>query len=185
MTARERFEALYAAHAGAVLAFARRRATADVADDVLSDVFLVVWRRLEDVPADSRPWLLGIAGRSLANQSRSENRRAALRKRLAGLAPEISQGGSEISQGGSEDLHGERVLSALQTLREKDREALLLTAWEGLTNREAARTLGIPARTFNVRLHRARRRLGRALEHDFNPSETAEATNPTPTLEAQ
>ena len=45
--------------------------TAQSADDVIADVFLVAWRRLEEVPADPLPWLLGVARRTLANRCRS------------------------------------------------------------------------------------------------------------------
>ena len=47
---RARFEGLYGAHGRAILAFALRRAEqpADAAD-VLAEVFLVAWRRLDDV----------------------------------------------------------------------------------------------------------------------------------------
>jgi RNA polymerase sigma-70 factor (ECF subfamily) len=71
---RVRFEELYRTHAGAVLAFAHRRAAEDVAEDVLSEVFLVAWRRLEDVPEQPLPWLLGVARRVLANRRRAESR---------------------------------------------------------------------------------------------------------------
>jgi len=47
---------------------------------------------------------------------------------------------------------------ALKALSREDREALLLIAWEELTPSQAARSLGISATAFRVRLHRARRR---------------------------
>jgi len=56
------------------------------------------------------------------------------------------------------------LLRALATLRPIDREALLLTAWEDLDPARAARAAGCSRATFNVRLHRARRRLARALQ---------------------
>jgi DNA-directed RNA polymerase specialized sigma24 family protein len=76
MTDDERFEALYGAHAGAVLAYARRRTSPANADDVMADVFLIAWRRLADVPRDERVWLLGVARRVLANQRRGHTRPA-------------------------------------------------------------------------------------------------------------
>jgi RNA polymerase sigma-70 factor (ECF subfamily) len=48
-------------------------------------------------------------------------------------------------------------------LSDADREALLLTAWEGLDARQAAAAVGCSTGTFTVRLHRARRRLEQAL----------------------
>ena len=66
-----RFEALFIAHYAAVVRYARRRSSHAVADDVVGDVFLVAWRRLEAVPDDPLPWLLAAARRTLANQRRA------------------------------------------------------------------------------------------------------------------
>ena len=82
-----RFEAIYRAYADAVHAYARRRTAVAAADDVVSETFLVVWRRLPDVPDAPLPWLLGIARRVLANRRRSESRNEALTHRLAGTEP--------------------------------------------------------------------------------------------------
>ena len=111
MTADERFEALYGANAGAVLAYALRRTSAANADDVVAEVFLVAWRRLADVPADERIWLLGVARRVLANQRRSQTRQRALRERLAPQLPSTSAPAAA-------DSRDERVLRALAELRE-------------------------------------------------------------------
>src|ERR1700748_2641964 len=82
MDPRERFEALYLAYAGRVRAFARRRTTAYDADDVVAEVFLAAWRRLDDVPPAPLPWLLGVARGVLANRRRAMARGGALRERL-------------------------------------------------------------------------------------------------------
>ncbi len=73
---RVQFEQLYRQHAGAVLAYARRRTTQEAADDAVAEVFLIAWRRVDDVPAEPLPWLLGVARRVLANQRRGERRGA-------------------------------------------------------------------------------------------------------------
>ena len=155
MTDDERFDALYRAHAGAVLSYARRRATAAMAEDIVAEVFLVAWRRLAEVPSSPRPWLLGVARRTLANQRRSGVRQHAVRERLASdqAFPTLEADGIDRP-----------VLRALAQLRENDRELLLLLAWEGLTTSEAAEVLGIRPRTLSVRLHRARRQLRVILE---------------------
>jgi RNA polymerase sigma factor (sigma-70 family) len=77
------FELLYAKYAPAVKAYVLRRADASNADDVVAEVFVVCWRRFEDVPVDPLPWLLGVARRVLSTQRRSERRRAALHDRFA------------------------------------------------------------------------------------------------------
>jgi RNA polymerase sigma-70 factor (ECF subfamily) len=163
---RARFEALYRAHAGAVLAYARRRTDGSTADDVVADVFLTAWRRLGDVPRDPLPWLLGIARRMLANRRRSEARTAALHDRLTTTEPSRA---SDDRRGGSLD---ETLQDALGALSDRDREILLLVAWDGLEPARAARALGVRPGAFAVRLHRARRRLAKLLaEPDADDSE--------------
>lgn len=152
---RARAEAMFAEHAGAVWAYARRRASAATADDVLSDVFMVAWRRLDDVPDDARAWLLACARNALANHQRAERRSLRLVSRLtatsAPAAPPI-------------ELHDGALAQALASLSERDREVLLLTAWEGLSGDRAAAVLGCSPQAFRVRSHRARKRLASALQ---------------------
>jgi len=167
---RERFEALYRAHAGAVLAYACRRTDRATADDVVAEVFLTAWRRLADVPRDPLPWLLGIARRVLANRRRGAARAAALQDRLAALTP--TQTGDDRG-GASLD---ETLESALRALSERDREILLLVAWDGLEPARAARALGIRPGSFAVRLHRARRRLAKRLA---NPNDDDSEKRPS------
>jgi len=149
----EHFDALYEEHAGAVLAYALRSTSPANADDALAEVMLIAWRRLDEAPADARAWLLGVTRRVLANQRRGSMRQLALRDRLSRDAPAAGSGHVD-----------EAVLEALAGLRKGDREVLMLVAWEGLSNREAAAVLGISPKTLGVRVHRARARLARALE---------------------
>ncbi|MGO9902370.1 MAG: RNA polymerase sigma factor [Solirubrobacteraceae bacterium] len=165
MEARCRFEALYLAHAGAVRTYVRRRSDVEATEDVVADVFVVAWRRLDDIPDDPLPWLLGVARRVLANQRRGASRDAALRDRIM----------SDLDRAPSAELilpeSGKAVLRALSVLREQDREALLLVAWEGLEPGQAARVMGVRANTFAARLSRARRRFARALAADRDRSD--------------
>jgi RNA polymerase sigma-70 factor (ECF subfamily) len=149
-----RFEQLYRAHAGRVLAYVLRRTAAAGADDVVADVFLVAWRRLDDVPEDPLPWLLGVARRVLANRRRGEGRASALHDRLALEHRDRA--------GGAGDLD-ERVIRALGRLGARDRELLMLTAWDGLDLADVARVLRARKGTVAVRLHRARQQFAAAL----------------------
>jgi len=153
------FEALYARHARALLAYAGRRTDPQTAQDVLAETFLVAWRRRGDVPDDALPWLYAVAGNMLHNQRRAARRQVAVGARLA--AEPVVDGADSAAAGDGEDIG---LLRALATLRPIDREALLLTAWEDLDAARAARAAGCSRATFNVRLHRARRRLARALQ---------------------
>lgn len=149
---RVRFDALFREHHPAVRAYARRRVPREVVDDIVSETFLVVWRRIDDVPDPPEPWLLAVA----RNVVGTEWRRAARRERLwikaqSGHLVGYNPGEPEIADG--------CVLGALARLRERDREALTLVAWDGLTPVQAAAVLGVPSARFRQRLHRAGRRL--------------------------
>ena len=54
---------------------------------------------------------------------------------------------------------GAEVLAALRILPSRDRDVLVLIAWEELSYEEVAVALGIPVGTVRSRLNRARRRL--------------------------
>jgi RNA polymerase sigma-70 factor (ECF subfamily) len=149
-----RLEALYVAHSSAVTRYARRRADEQTAADVVSEVFVVAWRRLDDVPEDALPWLLGCARRVLWHHHRAEQRRWRLFDRLTSATPLAVV---------SREVPDTVLASGLATLRERDREVLLLTAWEGLTTDQAAKVLGCSPQTFRVRAHRARQRLADAM----------------------
>jgi RNA polymerase sigma-70 factor, ECF subfamily len=163
-TREERFEGLFREHYAAVRGYALRRAPADLAQDAVAETFLVAWRRLDDVPADALPWLYGVARRVLANQRRSAERGAALVRRLA-AAETVSRSGDPGDTAGE----AEAVRAALGRLKERDREALMLVAWHGLSGERAARAAGCSRAAFAVRLHRARARLAAELESPDAP----------------
>jgi RNA polymerase sigma-70 factor (ECF subfamily) len=149
-TASARFEALFRAHYGRVLSYARRRAPAAVADDVVAETFLIAWRRLESVPSDELPWLFGVARRVLANQ----RRRDATQERMA-----LRVAGAPVADEPRDLVLDPELALAFSQLGERDRELLRLIAWEGLSPAEAGQVLGWSAVGARARLHRARTRL--------------------------
>lgn len=154
-----RFEAVFTAHSDVIYAYARRRVTKEEAEDVVSEAFLVAWRRLDDLPAEPVPWLIGVARNVLANRRRADNRRAALGERLRRTSARTRVAdpcGTPATDGW--------VLGALAALPAGEREVIELVAWEGLTPSEVAAALEIARATVYVRLHRARQRLARVLE---------------------
>ena len=165
---RDRFERIYREHFRAVLRFAAVRIDPERAKDVAAETFLVAWRRLDEVPAEPRAWLLGVARKVIAGQFRSDARRDALALRLRGEEEPLD---SDLAEGLA-DRDG--VLTAFAALRARDREVLRLVAWDGLSPADAAEVLDITQLAFNVRLHRARRRLERELERlDEQPTYTS------------
>lgn len=158
MERQRRFEALFREHVAGIASYCRwqSRSPGDV-DDAVAEVFLVAWRRLEDLPGGEavRPWLYGTARRVLANQARSQARRGSLQERLS-VQPERSPGEDDPIAG--------RVHAALAALDPRDREVLLLAEWEGFAPAEIAKVMRCPAVTMRGRLHRARRRFRAAFE---------------------
>lgn len=149
-----RFTLLYDAHSSAVRAYAWRRGP-DTADDVVAETFTIAWQRLDDVPADPLPWLLGVARNVRFNLLRGERRRHEREGRWAsdGVVPSFA-GGVEARAA---------LRAALQRLSGRDREILLLAAWERLDGRALAAVLGCSKAAAAVRLHRARKRLAAAM----------------------
>ena len=159
MTAEERFRELYAAHGSALLAYLiRRTGNAADASDLVAEVFVVVWRRIGDLPGGggARPWLYGVARRVLANHRRGSARRTALTEALAAQL--------ECAAAAEPALPDPGLRAALQRLGERDREILCLTAWEQLTPTEIAEVVGMRPATVRVRLHRMRARLAAELD---------------------
>jgi len=127
---------------------ARRTDTA-TAEDVLSEVLLVLWRRLDAVPADPLPWAYGVARNCLANAERSSRRQRRLAAKIAVVDPP-----SEEAPGGQ--ATDERVYAALSGLSDREAELLRLWSWEGLGPSDIGEVLGISANAASIRLHRAR-----------------------------
>jgi len=125
-----RLEMLFRRHYVDVAADVRRRAESDLVEEVVAETFLVAWRWLDDIPAEARPWLLGVARKTLATQRRSATRRRSLVAKLDESAQRPVDADDSVTNPG--------IVDALAQLSEKDREAITLIAWEGLTLRDAA-----------------------------------------------
>lgn len=155
----ERFTNLFERTHAALLAYAVRRvAEPRDAADVIAETFLIAWRRLDEVPGgeSERPWLFGVARKVLSNHNRGARRRGAMVDRLRADLADVTPPPAEPSALGQ----------ALSRLSADDRELLLLLAWDGLSQEQAALALGISPTALRVRLHRARNRLRMHMSND-------------------
>lgn len=155
--ATEQVAALFARHGDAVYAYAQARVGSNLAADIVSDTFVVAWRRREVLPDPALPWLLATARRVVSTHIRSQRRQQSLVLRMESLSERQSQLAPEAGL-------DHELLHALDRLTERDRETLLLVAWFDLTHAEAAKVQGCSPGTFAVRLHRARRRVRELLD---------------------
>ena len=120
------------------------------------DVFLVVWRRLDDVPADEAlPWCYGVAHLCVANAHRSERRRLELVDRIQRVERPTPVPDDDPD-----------LAEALEQLSGTDRELIRLWAWERLQPGEIGAVVGMSANAVSLRLSRARRKLLELLRQD-------------------
>ena len=151
--AEERFAGVFV-HLALVAGYARRRRAVDP-EGIAAEVMTIAWRRLADVPADDpRPWLIATARNLLLADWRRHQGEVTRPRDDRVPAPDTPVPAVELDA---------ELELALMQLSSSDREALLLVAWEDLTPKAAAASLGISSAAFRVRLHRARRRLIRHL----------------------
>lgn len=157
------FAEIFERHVRSVRAFAAYRLGEQLAEDVLSETFLVAFRRRADflVGTDSAgPWLLGIASRLIRRHRSNEARQWRNFAEASATDAHFSLGGMEEAQN---RVDAERRLAALRSriaaLAPRDREALLLFAWQDLTYEEIAAVQGVPIGTVRSRLNRVRKKL--------------------------
>jgi RNA polymerase sigma factor (sigma-70 family) len=162
----ERFEAAYRSLYAPVGAYVLRRVSAaEEAAEVIAETFLTLWRRFDDAPTGEalRPWTYGIARRVIANHLRGERRRSGLTERLV---TDVARVTGRLPDPADAVVERSRLRAALARLSETDQELLRLVAWEGLATDEIAIVLGVRSSAVRLRLHRARRRLGTALDDE-------------------
>lgn len=123
------------------------------AADAVADTLLVLWRKqraLPDEHEDARRYAFGVARRVLGTARRGAARRNALADQLRAVIRD------EAVIDAAPDIE---LRSALGTLSSKDRELVLLVAWDGFSVADAGRILGVSPEAARTRYSRARARL--------------------------
>jgi len=167
-TDREAFAELYRRNIDRVVAFVARRSQ-DPADtaDLVAATFLVALEslhRYDSRQGDPLPWLLGIARRLIANRGRRRSREWAAANRLHGHRMLDDDDFARLERQVDANRLSDRLESAISKLEARDREVVLLVAYDRLGSADAATVLGIRPAAFRVRLSRARRKLRSALD---------------------
>lgn len=166
-----RFADLYEKHRSNVWLYCRRRVGADGADDAMGDVFLTVWRRIDDAPpaGEALPWLYRIAHLTISNHWRTFGRKRRLKERAEamGVSPPVPISDQVIVR---EEVR--RVVALLDKLPASAAEVLRLAAWEHLNTAQIASVLDISPDAAKQRLSRARKRLAALYERE-KPDETS------------
>ena len=136
------------------------------ADDAAQDAFVKAWAALPRFRAGSpfRPWLLRIVANEARNRRRSAGRREGLALRVADRPSDDAAPSPEAAVIAAETRA--ILLTAVNGLRDDDREVIAARYYRELSELEAAEALGIPRGTVKSRLSRALGRLRAGMRHD-------------------
>jgi RNA polymerase sigma factor (sigma-70 family) len=159
------FHELFSRHAGAVrMAIGDRVRDRDRQQDLVQDAFLLAFARLGSLrdPGRFRPWLLRIARNTAVDDIRRM-----LRAPVGPTEPDVDSlvGRSHDEPAVAFELRqlARDVAAGRAALSHRDNRALTLSAEHGLGIADIASELGVTTGAAKVILHRARRRLLRAI----------------------
>ena len=173
----DRFEELVAGHALSAL----EPEDEQLAQDVVQEVFLTVWRdasRFDATRGGFSTWLLSMTHHKAVDAVRREENQ---RKRRTGAeALEAREAdGPQVDDEVWTVLRGERVRDALALLPEVQREALVLAYFGGYTQREIAGITSTPLGTVKTRMLAGMKRMKESLDGLSNAADG----NASPTVE--
>jgi RNA polymerase sigma factor (sigma-70 family) len=150
------FASIFDRHFDAVHGYARRRLGRSLAEEIASETFIRAFDgrvSFDRSRADARPWLFGIAANLMRRHWRTERRRL---RALEQLEPSSAPAPATEERA---DL-----VSALNSLPAREREALLLFALADFSYEQIAEALDLPVGTVRSRLSRARDRIRKRLD---------------------
>ncbi len=128
-------------------------------DDVVQEVFLSAWKSLPrfhgQCPVEI--WLRRITINRCRSWHRSKRVWNELRRKMFQFSTAVE---TDLSHEDQSDDHNSQIMrAAIQQLRQRDRELIVLHYLEGLPIHEIADALNVRRNAIEVRLHRARARL--------------------------
>jgi len=159
--------ALVTEYAGTLyrVAYSVLRNAAD-AEDAVQEAFLRVLRHREalDEVRDQRVWLIRIVWNIVLDRKRRAKTRPETDD-VAELARVLPAGGLNAEERAAAAQHHASVLACVEQLPAKERQVLMLSAFEELTSVEIASVLGITESSARSRLFRARNLMAGLLDH--------------------
>ena len=158
-----KFRAIFDAHLPMVQRYCTRRLGVADANDAVSEVFLVMWRRIDEIPSgpESLPLLHGVARNVVRNSQRTMRRSDRLIAK-AGDEPQRAAASAEMQVVRRSEF--DEVAEALGELSEDDREVIRLRAWEELSAPQIAVVLDVSVAAAEKRIARASTRLTKKVE---------------------
>ncbi|MGA2833265.1 MAG: RNA polymerase sigma factor [Terracidiphilus sp.] len=159
--------ALVSEYAGTLyrVAYSVLRNAAD-AEDAVQEAFLRVLRHRETLNEvrDQRVWLIRIVWNIVLDRKRRAKTRPETDD-VAELARVLPASGLSAEERAAAAQHHAHVLACVEQLPAKERQVLMLSAFEELTSVEIASVLGITESSVRSRLFRARNLMAGLLDH--------------------
>lgn len=158
----ELFGILFDRHFATIHRYLERRIGRDGADELAAEVFRIAFERRARFRAlheSALPWLYGLATNLTLKRWRGERRHLRALARASNEWRDVLDDVDGADERVAAQALGGRLLDALASLHERDRDVLVLVVWEELSYEEIAAALDIPVGTVRSRLNRARRTL--------------------------
>lgn len=159
------FRSLVERHLSGLLVLARRMLRDDAeAEDVTQEALLKLWRSREALEVGAyglRPWLRRVVSNLCIDKMRSSRRLT-----VTDDVPERAEPADQLTQVEAQDA-SERVDTAIKALPDRQRTALTLFHYEGLSQIEVGRIMGVSDEAVESLLARARRSLKVALRDEW------------------
>ena len=140
------------------------------AEDAVQETFLRVLRHRDTLGEvrDQRVWLIRIVWNVVLDRKRRAKTRPETDD-VAELARVLPAEGLSAEERAAAAQHHAHVLACVEQLPTKEREVLMLSAFEELTSVEIAAVLGITESSVRSRLFRARNLMAGLLDHARSP----------------
>ena len=141
-----------------------------LAEEVTQDVFLNIWLKAVSFNAERgqpRSWIMSVAHHRVIDVVRSRRRTTTMTDPEGYETLErIPSGGASVESQVQQNLDRERIMRALATLPEAQREVILLAYFEGFSQSEMAERLELPLGTIKTRVRLAMQKLRAVLQEN-------------------
>ena len=177
------FQNIYDSFQPKILRYLKRLVGENEAEDLTQEVFIKVAQALKNFRGEAKPstWIYRIATNAAFDKLRSPSFQRTAQERVLDDSTEQSEAAAADSTAWTKRkmLPVEQqlvrremsacILSFVEKLPEHYRAVLMLSEFEGLSNKAIAKILGITLDTVKIRLHRAREKLKEELSTHCDP----------------
>ena len=141
-----------------------------LAEEVTQDVFLNIWLKAASFNAERgqpKSWIMSVAHHRVVDVIRSRRRTATMTDPEGYETLErIPSGSPSVESQVQQSLDRERIMGALATLPDNQRQVIFMAYFEGYSQSEMAEFLSEPLGTIKTRVRLAMQKLRAALQED-------------------